>query len=189
MNNRTILSLNKNGFTLIELMIVVFIISILAFVLIPRGNYAEVEARLSGLNTNLNTAQGVVHALLPHYDADEGNKLEQAICNRINEQLLGTTPNLSHRSSSQVENPITGGKGMARYDQLKDDNSESAALAYYSYSGDGKEDTLWNSTTQRTRLRGCIMVSAYKHNGQLQVKLYPFDNNGYIMEKRIRTVR
>ena len=177
----------QKGFTLIELMIVVFIISILAAVLIPKGNYAEVEARLSGLNTNLNTAQGVVHALLPHYDADEGNKLEQAICNRINEQLLGTTPNLSHRSSSQVENPITGGKGMARYDLLDDDNSESAALVYY--SGDGDEDTLWNSSTQRTRLRGCIMVSAYKYKGQLQVKLYPFDNNGYIMEKRIRTVR
>ncbi len=184
MNNRSLYE-NKKGFTLIELMIVVFIISILAVVLIPWGNYAENEARLSGVNTNLNTAHGVAQALLSDYGSDEGDKLEIAICNRINEQQVGTVPSLEHRSASEVKNPITGGKGMARYDQLTEDNSVSAALAYN--SGDSNED--WNTSTQRKRLRGCIMVSAYKHNGQLQVKLYPFDHNGYIIEKKIRTVR
>jgi len=178
---------NQKGFTLIELMIVVFVISILAVVLIPKGNYAESEARLSGINTNLNTVHGVAQSLLPSYSSTEGSDLERAICNRINEQLLTTTPSASDRDDSEVTNPITSGKGKVRYDNLTEDNSVSAAFSYY--SGDSDEDSMWNSNTQRKQLRGCIMVSAYRHDGQLQVKLYPFDNNGYIMEKRIRTVR
>jgi prepilin-type N-terminal cleavage/methylation domain-containing protein len=177
---------NPKGFTLIELMIVVFIISILAAVLIPKGNYAETEARLSGLNTNLNTVHGVAQALLPHYSSTEGSALEKAICNRINEQLLTATPDDSHCQDSDVTNPVTGGKGMAHYSDLYENNSFSAAFSYY---GNGTEENRWSSSTQEKRLRGCIMVSAYAKDGQLQVKLYPFDNNGYIMEKRIRTVR
>lgn len=179
--------MNHKGFTLIELMIVVFIISILAVVLIPKGNYAENEARMSGLNTNLNTVQGVVHALLPYYSTTEGRKLEEAICNKINNQIATNTVKYDDRLDSEVVNPITTGKGMVEYTFLTDDNKESAAIVYY--AGDSDEDYLWKTNTQRERLRGAVMVSVYVEKGQFQVKLYPFDNLGYVMEKRIRTVR
>jgi type IV pilus assembly protein PilA len=54
--------LNKKGFTLIELMIVLAIIAILAVVLVPKAGQMKDNARNAGVTTNVNAVRGALEA-------------------------------------------------------------------------------------------------------------------------------
>jgi type IV pilus assembly protein PilA len=54
--------LNKKGFTLIELMIVLAIIAILAVVLVPKAGQMKDSARNAGVTTNVNAVRGTLEA-------------------------------------------------------------------------------------------------------------------------------
>jgi len=54
--------LNKKGFTLIELMIVLAIIAILAVVLVPKAGQMKDNARNAGVTTNVNAVRGTLEA-------------------------------------------------------------------------------------------------------------------------------
>ena len=61
--------LNKKGFTLIELMIVLAIIAILAVVLVPKAGQMKDSARNAGVTTNVNAVRGALKQKLwiPNY--------------------------------------------------------------------------------------------------------------------------
>jgi len=54
--------LNKKGFTLIELMIVLAIIAILAVVLVPKAGQMKDNAKNAGVMTNVNAVRGALEA-------------------------------------------------------------------------------------------------------------------------------
>ena len=51
---------NKNGFTLVEILIVVIILGILAAIVIPQFSEASEEARLSSLQSDLQTVRSQI---------------------------------------------------------------------------------------------------------------------------------
>lgn len=50
----------EDGFTLIEMLIVVIVLGILAMIIIPQINVSTGEARLSSMRTNLNTVRNAI---------------------------------------------------------------------------------------------------------------------------------
>lgn len=175
------------GFSLLELMIVMMVILILAVVLIPKGENVRSQAKLAGLNTNISTLHAMIEAERARVTAAEGARVEQIITNEVNRMAADRIPAAADRSRSDMENPVTGAKGMVSYDQLTDDDSGSAAACYF--AGGEDEEALWNDDTARKRLRGIIAVSLFPQEGELVAKLYPFDQNGRIMRDQIRLVR
>ncbi|MGE5371591.1 MAG: prepilin-type N-terminal cleavage/methylation domain-containing protein [Solirubrobacterales bacterium] len=175
------------GFSLLELMIVVMVILILAAVLIPRGETVHSKAKLVGLNTNASTLHAMIEAERAKYGSSEGAQVEQIVANRVNRMAADRVPAAADRNRSDLENPVTGAKGMVSYDQLTDDNSISAAACYF--TGGEDEEALWNGDTARKRLRGIVAVSLFPQEGELVAKLYPFDQDGRIMKDQIRLVR
>lgn len=178
---------DRAGFTLIELLIVVLVITILAVVLIPKGQTVRSEARLSGLNTNMNAVHAVLEARRPLYAPGQGNLLEEDIANRVNRQPQGTVIAPEQRLQSDYVNPVSKAKGMAAYGELTEDTGVRAAFTYY--PGGDNEEARWNSGGSDLRLAGTIAVAAFEENGELVVKLYPFDDKGRVMSDSIRLIR
>ncbi|OLN32240.1 competence type IV pilus major pilin ComGC [Desulfosporosinus metallidurans] len=87
------------GFTLIELMIVIAVIGILAIVLVPKVGTIKTQAKNQGIDTNMRVVQGYVQAKISHW-ADK-NTLQSAIASDIDSGL--TT------SSDPMKNPFFNG--------------------------------------------------------------------------------
>ncbi|MGE5415982.1 MAG: Tfp pilus assembly protein FimT/FimU [Acidobacteriota bacterium] len=176
---------SQRGFSLIELTIVVFIISLLIFIFIPKSENVKTQAKIAGVDANLNSVHAVIQGMIFNYSSNSGGKLETDLVRKINTMPPGANPD---EASSKYQNPVTGGYGMAPWSQLTDDdkNTVSAALTYY--AGGNNEDATWRAERVYPRLRGTVMVSAFSADGTLVVKLYPFDERGMIMRDRIRTI-
>ncbi|MGE5403459.1 MAG: Tfp pilus assembly protein FimT/FimU [Candidatus Saccharibacteria bacterium] len=175
----------QRGFSLIELTIVVFIISLLIFIFIPKSENVKNQAKIAGVDANMNSVHAVIQGMIFNYSPRDGGRLETDLVRKINTLPPGANPD---EATSKYQNPVTGGSGMAPWSQLTDDaqNSVSAALTYY--PGGGNEDATWRANRVYPRLRGTIMISAFSADGTLVVKLYPFDERGMIMKDRIRTI-
>jgi type IV pilus assembly protein PilA len=66
------------GFTLIELMIVIAVIGILAIVLVPRVGAVKTQAKTSGLDTNIRMVQGYVQSRISNWnDTTSGKNPDQ----------------------------------------------------------------------------------------------------------------
>jgi type IV pilus assembly protein PilA len=98
--------LNKKGFTLIELMIVLAIIAILAVVLVPKAGQMKDNARNAGVTTNVNAIRGVLEAKVvdTNYVGKSAQtktllintfKGENALTNPFNTKGIAVDPNAS----------------------------------------------------------------------------------------------
>ena len=88
---------NKKGFTLIELMIVLAIIAILAVVLIPKAGLLKDNAKAAGVTTNVNS----VRAFLETKVADSGNYGTAGVAK------IQTALKASFKDTNSVANPFT----------------------------------------------------------------------------------
>lgn len=174
--------MKKNkGFTLIELMIAIAIIGILALVLIPRVAGMKTQAKLSGINTNLNIAQGVIESLITDYEPDDAGVtgLESAIASRLNI----TDP------TKGAKNPITGALGVGDYDPTTPvPNNGDKAFVYDSDVSEPKNAALADPASLNSpNMRGVIYIHAYYTGtpAELKVELLPYDDQGnYMVGKR-----
>jgi len=90
------------GFTLIELMIVIAVIGILAIVLVPKVGSIKTQAKSAGVDTNVRAVEGFVQSRInfwankntPQYDADAADV-------GIQEEIV------SAFTSNKITNPIS----------------------------------------------------------------------------------
>lgn len=173
---------NNRGFTLIELMIAIAIIGILALVLIPRVGGMKTQTKLTGINTNMNVAEGVVNSLITDYEDTEAGDLETAIQTRLDTGDVNKDP----------KNPLFPSViGVDTLTNFNDgDDIPEAAFAINA----GDETVALHTTTIDTTIAtdldmaGAILISAYPEDGTLKVKLTPYDDMGRRMDKKEKVI-
>jgi len=86
------------GFTLIELMIVIAVIGILAVVLVPKVGSIKTAARTAGLDTNSRVVQAYVQSRITAWASDTTTFDQEAIASDIKAGLTST--------SDKIQNPF-----------------------------------------------------------------------------------
>ena len=165
------------GFTLIEIMMVIAIISILATVLIPKSGIFKDIALESGTEANLRTAQALVSQLIYDWDGVSGGyKYAASVDGATNlERDLRGRINNPDKSSSTLKNPITRVSGM-----------DTATLASFTNGGAvafidlGSTDIPNEWPVNRSDMSGVVGVSAYldSADSKLKVRLVSYDTKG-----------
>ena len=64
----------EDGFTLIELMIVIAVIGILAIVLVPKVGTIKTQARTAGIDTNMRVVQGYAESQIDKWSQNTSNQ-------------------------------------------------------------------------------------------------------------------
>jgi len=98
--NEMIKRRKDEGFTLIELMIVIAVIGILAVVLVPRVGSIKTAAKSAGIDTNSRLVQAYVQSRISAWASDPTTFDQGAIAADIKAGLT---------SADQAKNPFTGG--------------------------------------------------------------------------------
>lgn len=92
------LARNRDGFTLVEMMIVIAVIAILAGVLIPRSGLVQDAAREAGVESNARQVQGILEGMLHRQSTIVD--LRSALVNRINRNDIKNPFDTSHYGAS-----------------------------------------------------------------------------------------
>lgn len=90
------------GFTLIELMIVIAVIGILAIVLVPRVGTIKTQARTSGLDTNIRMVQGYVQSRISSWSDPSTPKAAAAVATEVYGAVA--SPTLSDPMRNPLDN-------------------------------------------------------------------------------------
>jgi len=92
------------GFTLIELMIVIAVIGILAIVLVPKVGAVKTQAKYQGINTNMRVVEGYVQSKITRW-ADKG--ISQAdIAEDLDDGLESTSDPISNPFYNSAEGKV-----------------------------------------------------------------------------------
>ncbi len=100
--NEMIKRRKDEGFTLIELMIVIAVIGILAVVLVPRVGGIKTAAKSAGIDTNIRAVQAYAESRITSWD--NANTPAATIVTDITNAFTGTAVELT--------NPLTGVAGV-----------------------------------------------------------------------------
>ncbi|CAA7601562.1 prepilin-type N-terminal cleavage/methylation domain protein [Acididesulfobacillus acetoxydans] len=95
-----------DGFTLIELMIVIAVIGILAIVLVPKFAGVKTSAKLVGVTTNVHELDTYITSQIGNWNAQatSGNAADAIASAAIIANYAGTSPD----ASKNMTNPISG---------------------------------------------------------------------------------
>ncbi len=91
----------EDGFTLIELMIVIAVIGILAIVLIPKVGTVKTQAKAAGIDTNVRMVQGYVQSRIGYWN--DKSKASTDVAADVKSAFTS--------SEEQMKNPFVNGTG------------------------------------------------------------------------------
>lgn len=149
--------INERGFTLVELMIVIAIISILVVVLIPKMGFMRDTAKASGLDANVRVVQSTVLSMIDKYTTTN-----------MNGTTRGTLEyDLQQKIDGNMANPFSGSTGVARY-------PGTTGLALYTYNGPYSN---WTGTYPAQA--GGVVCALTANGSKIRAEIYYIDKNGY----------
>ena len=96
--NKMIKRRKDDGFTLIELMIVIAVIGILAVVLVPKVGAIKTSAKQAGIDVNMRTVQGYCVSQIDKWSQDSATFDQAAVASEIDGVVTSGT--------NQMENPL-----------------------------------------------------------------------------------
>ena len=153
------------GFTLIELMIVIAVIGILAVVLIPKIGNVKTSAKLTGVQSNYQSVLATVQAGQSYYATES-----------VSDYLVGiygsniTTAPPTTTGVVAMQNPLDGYYGCSSTTV-----TPTSAPAVVCVS------SALSSTSKYDNYEGSVVVYSQLSNGTGTVTVYAMDNNGNIM--------
>lgn len=139
----------KNGFTLIELMIVLAIIAILAVVLIPKSQIFKGQSRNAGVTTNVNTVRGYLETKV----SDNGGTSDYLTADTLGSQI-GSNFGLASSSNDGVYSP----SGNSPEEQLINPFAKSGASVKIV---DKDDSTISEASTGDTGVEGEVIIQVY----------------------------
>jgi type IV pilus assembly protein PilA len=158
------------GFTLIELMIVIAVIGILAVVLIPKIGGVKTAAKITGVQSNFQSVIATLQAGQSYYNgvADNTGTVSTAI-GSVEAYLVNNYPSTTSTStgSNLLTNPLTGGVGVGT-----SAGSECPAVVVLGVNSTNTAPTGTSSNI------GAVVVCPNIDNGTGSIFVYACDNTG-----------
>jgi len=158
------------GFTLIELMIVIAVIGILAVVLVPKVGAIKSQAKSAGVDTNVRVVEGFVQSRINYWANKSTNQWDSATEGIQPEIAAAFGPG----SNAELTNPISTSKVVVA------PADGAAALIAPTGSGTDALQIGGGSTAPTTIPRGGVVVLSTGTGANLSIIITGYDSNGSV---------
>lgn len=167
------------GFTLIELMIVIAVIGILAVVLIPKIGNVKTAAKLTGVQSNFQSTIATLQAGQSTFAGatDSGAALTGSVFNYLTSSSVGygNAASITTATSTSMTNPITGKVGVADTGTVTTASSTPAIVINAALTG---TPPTFPTTAGTTSLNGAVVVCPNITGGTGTIAVYACDDTG-----------
>jgi len=156
--NEMIKRRKDEGFTLIELMIVIAVIGILAVVLVPKVGAIKTQAKSAGIDTNIRMVQAYAQSRITSWANVSGGTAAIVVASDLKSALTGGT--------DLMANPFSGSTAVNNA-WVPDDIGTKPAVYINSVSAPGQPGTVVVVPDATINAAGGISIYAYDSNGTL----------------------
>lgn len=166
------------GFTLIELMIVIAVIGILAIVLVPKVGTIKTQSKSTGIDTNVRMVQGYIQSRISSWNNSSSTPTASTVATDVyNAFSTDTNPNIQ----DQIVNPFSSKK--ASIEGAASTSPANAAL-YVITDGTGVDV----AGTNKDSTAGTVVVAPHLTSSVVDyVYIYPHDSTGaVIVDKTVK---
>ena len=179
---------NTRGFTLLEIILVIGIIAILAWVLIPKSTLFRNMALDAGVESNQHSVEALVTQMIYDWGSSGYTYADSAAgANQLELDLKTQINNSGTQADSDLENPATGEKGMAAATRSGSTVTSFPGGAVAYVAGGDNTGTEWPS--QLAALKGVVGVSAYYESSRLKIRIVAYDTAGSKYHDEILIIR
>lgn len=173
-----------DGFTLIELMIVIAVIGILAIVLVPRIGIVKTQAKETGLDNNVRLVQGYVESKINKWESKEVN--QEDVVDQIVTAFTFSDP------EKQLLNPITSNPSSAVEVADADTIAGQESVIVLTPHDVSNPPTIGATPTETIpNAEGSVVVSVTASAVDApvtSVTIYAYGSNGKLLEEKTVTI-